>query len=108
MQGYDIDYVVKTDTDTVPLFDKYFQYVNDNLPPDTNASLLAGNSVTKVLWKIKDPNAENEWWSRRKFPAHVSGTYFQRHWPHPQLRMLLQERRIIRAWSMWKTTTFPH
>lgn len=33
MNAHDIDYVVKTDTDTMPILEKYFAIADINLPP---------------------------------------------------------------------------
>lgn len=69
MKEYGIDYVVKTDTDSVPLLDKYFQYANHNLPPATNVSLLAGHFIPKETWR--DYSARKERKFRRNYSAHI-------------------------------------
>lgn len=68
MEAYDIDYVAKTDTDTVPLLDKYFDFAEENLPPAPyNVHILAGSIVSKENWDGEEYAEEREMVFRKAY-----------------------------------------
>jgi Galactosyltransferase len=51
MKQYDLDYVGKMDSDSLPYFDKFFDWARISLPPPPfNTGILAGAPVDKMWW----------------------------------------------------------
>ncbi len=52
LEAYDIDYVAKSDTDTLLFLDKMIDFMDENLPPAPyNRNILAGTVVDKWWWE---------------------------------------------------------
>jgi hypothetical protein len=51
LKAYDIDYVAKSDSDTLLFLDKMMDFMDENLPPAPyNRNILAGSVVDKWWW----------------------------------------------------------
>lgn len=63
------DYVVNTDSDSMPLLDKYFQFTKDSLPPAPyNRNILSGHMVDKFWWwKDYTQSRKSEEFFRKKY-----------------------------------------
>lgn len=64
------DYIVKQDTDTILYLDRYFEFVDNMLPPAPyNRNILAGSIVDKFWWGSDKVNrqAPAERWAIRKY-----------------------------------------
>jgi hypothetical protein len=63
LETYDIDYVAKSDTDSLLFLDQMLDFMDDNLPPAPyNRNILAGSVADKWWW-------EQELHSQEKVPA---------------------------------------
>jgi hypothetical protein len=68
LETYDIDYVAKSDTDTVLFLDKLLDFMDDNLPPAPyNRNILAGSVVDKYWWWEKQLMTSEKLWDERYF-----------------------------------------
>jgi hypothetical protein len=61
LEAYDIDYVAKSDTDTLLFLDKMTDFMDENLPPAPyNRNILAGSVADKWWWEKDLHSAETE------------------------------------------------
>jgi hypothetical protein len=58
LETFDIDYVAKSDTDTLLFLDKMTDFMDDNLPPAPyNKNILAGSVADKLWWWEQDSHS---------------------------------------------------
>jgi hypothetical protein len=61
LEAYDIDYVAKSDTDTLLFLDKMMDFMDESLPPAPyNRNILAGSVVDKWWWEKDLHSPETE------------------------------------------------
>jgi hypothetical protein len=61
LEAYDIDYVAKSDTDTLLFLDKMTDFMDENLPPAPyNRNILAGSVADKWWWEQALHSPEKE------------------------------------------------
>ncbi|GKY92954.1 hypothetical protein MPSEU_000264300 [Mayamaea pseudoterrestris] len=96
---YNIDYVVKQDTDTILYLDKFFAFVDNMLPPAPyNRNILAGSVVDKVWWGHDKVHrrAPLEKWAIRKYGG-LLHLYAEGQWylMSPDLAEVVQQQAIL-------------
>lgn len=96
---YPIDYIVKQDTDTILFLDKYFDFVDQSLPPAPyNRNILAGSVADKLWWgeDTVNRNSPAEQWAIQRYGG-LLHLYTEGQWylMSPDLAETVQQEAIL-------------